>query len=448
MTLRAAMILLLLAASRPAAGGAFVPVGVHPDAAAQPTATGRIIATLKPWQGRLWAGFGDYTANTGPIGIRAFDPLTQTFSAISFQSGTEATYLYREIGGALYAPHIDPVAGESSGGFARAFAAAPDTWRDTMPVTAVHLYDTFTLDGTDRWLVGSRGNDATAWRSLDGAAWVNVPEIAVPPTAPATFTRFYFGIVRSGQVHVQAASSSRSKVFDGTNWSDGPDLLPGAAYGWHVEDFAGRSVYQGSHAGIGFSRLIGFDGLVAAELGVLAYDYAIADGNLWALVVRFTPVPGTSGGGTWALDGVYQTADLCTWTRVASAPPELRSIAIDGGRMHAGALDAALFEYDTTVAPIALGPPPEVTDLRVARQASDVVLTWTPATIGSCVQNVVLTCDSWPVGDPACWTETGLAAGGTTWRHVAAATDGIALRSYLVVARTPAGDGPWGALGR
>src|SRR5688572_11387418 len=64
-----------------ATAGSFSHVGVHPDAAAQPTSTGKVLATLKGFNGKIYAGFGDYGSNTGPIGIRPFDPLTNTFGS-------------------------------------------------------------------------------------------------------------------------------------------------------------------------------------------------------------------------------------------------------------------------------------------------------------------------------------------------------------------------------
>jgi len=81
-------------------------LGVHPQAAAQPTPTGRALVTLFPWHGRLYVGYGDYQANTGPIEVTAWDPARNRFASYH-SSDTEAIYNYRAIGDALYAPATD-----------------------------------------------------------------------------------------------------------------------------------------------------------------------------------------------------------------------------------------------------------------------------------------------------------------------------------------------------
>src|SRR5688572_31202652 len=91
-----------------ASAAPFLPIAVHPDAAAQSTALGQTLQTLKPFNGKLYAGFGDYGVNTGPIAVRAFDPAAGGFGASALTAETEALLIYREIGGRLYAPHIDP----------------------------------------------------------------------------------------------------------------------------------------------------------------------------------------------------------------------------------------------------------------------------------------------------------------------------------------------------
>src|SRR5687768_11515389 len=108
----ASIILAFHACAPPASAATFDIVATHPDAAAQPTARGQILSTLKPFNGKLYAGFGDYGVNTGPIGIRAFDPASGRFSnqlLTTPREGlppiqgaqSEAIYLYREIRGQL-----------------------------------------------------------------------------------------------------------------------------------------------------------------------------------------------------------------------------------------------------------------------------------------------------------------------------------------------------------
>src|SRR5438552_14316545 len=118
-------------------------VATHPDAATQPTATGRVIATLASFDGRLYAGYGDYGSNTGPIVIRAFDPVSERFGEPLLRSQTEAIYIFRWIADRLYAPHIDPAGDATAGGFAvgEINAGGRHVWTDRSAVTAVHLFD-------------------------------------------------------------------------------------------------------------------------------------------------------------------------------------------------------------------------------------------------------------------------------------------------------------------
>src|SRR6185295_15995641 len=144
-------------------------VAIHPEVALQTTVYGDHIATLKPFNGKLYAGYGDYGANTGPIAVRAFDPSTGAFTDPYLSSATEAIYIYRELGGKLYAPNIDTRGGGS--GYAVGTAGNPDTWQDVITVDGVHMFDMNTFNGTDLFQGGTASNgDGIVYRSVDGGA--------------------------------------------------------------------------------------------------------------------------------------------------------------------------------------------------------------------------------------------------------------------------------------
>src|SRR6185295_1110008 len=140
-------------------------VAVHPEVATQPTWTGDRIVTLKPFNGKLYAGYGDYGANTGPIEIRAFDPSLGTFTDSYLSSFTEAIYIYRALDGKPYAPNIDTRGGGA--GYAVGTAGSPDTWQDVIPVDGIHMFDMNKL-GNDLFMGGASGDDGVVWRSTDG----------------------------------------------------------------------------------------------------------------------------------------------------------------------------------------------------------------------------------------------------------------------------------------
>ena len=85
-------------------------VGTHPQASQQPTVRGRTLNFLKHWNGAIYAGYGDGTANTGPIAITPFALSTNQFAAQpALVANTEELRVFRALNGNLYAPAIDPV---------------------------------------------------------------------------------------------------------------------------------------------------------------------------------------------------------------------------------------------------------------------------------------------------------------------------------------------------
>lgn len=303
-------------------------LGVHPQASTQPTTTGKALVTLCPWQGRLYVGYGDYQENTGPISVTAWDPARSAF-AIVHRSDTEAIYNYRVIGGALYAPATDRRE--------HADYAVGEPWHDEQPVTVAHAYDVATLDGTDRWLVGSSepGYRPTAWRSRDGGAhWAIAHQ-------RDWNGRYYFAAVYHQKLYVESWSLTPrgpSEVFDGTSWSTGPELLPAGGHGFRPIVFAGRLVYATKQSlDVPYAalvatpnRLLGFDGIVASvvfERELL--DFFAVERELLALDTEGV---------------IWRTTDLVTWSRVARTTGlHPRSLALLDNALYLGTMDSRLY---------------------------------------------------------------------------------------------------------
>ncbi len=326
-----------IACQRPAAGElrdgcpgcTWQRLGLHPQAAAQPTATGRALITLCPWRGRLFVGYGDYQENTGPIAVTAWDPARRAFVTVH-RSDTEAIYNFRPIGDALYAPATDRRE--------HADYAVGEPWRDAQPVTAAHAYDMATLDGRDLWLVGSAEGGLyppTAWRSTDGGAhWAIAHQ-------RAENGRYYFAAVFEHRLYLEPWSSApggSSEVFDGERWSAGPELLPAGGHGVRPIVFAGRLVYATRQSYVTPygelnatpNRLLAFDGAAAA----VVFDRELLDffGDDRELLVLDT------GGAIW------RTTDLVRWARVAVAAGfRPQSLALLDGALYVGTQDAELY---------------------------------------------------------------------------------------------------------
>jgi hypothetical protein len=325
-----AILALLLGAPSAIGAGRFIQVATHPQASLQSTATGKTLITLQPWNGKLYSGYGDYTANTGPIALTPFDG-TRFASAPELTADTEAISTFRVIDGKLYAPSIDPrvssdfAVGTSVGGGA--------SWSNPTLVHSTHAFDIVSLTGSDLWLVGSDGYDAAAWRSLDGgASWQEV--LTVPSISGIfdDFARFYGAGVYQGKLYLQAkdyygAAHPTSKVFDGASWSDGPNL---GTFN-HAEVFAGKLVYHGGlHAGWSSNYLKAFDGVsVQIALSSPIYDYKIDGNTVYTL--------GSDG-------RIRKSRDLLSWTSVAKAPNKARSIAVFNGSIYVGGTDASLYK--------------------------------------------------------------------------------------------------------
>ena len=324
-----AMVAVLLAGGMAGTANAatFDLVGTHPDAAAQPTAWGKTLTALTAFNGKIYAGYGDWNANTGPINLRPFDPGTDTFGASLLSAPTEAIFRFREIDGKLYAPDIDPL-GSAPGGYAVGTAAgANETWVHTAPVSATHIFDMASFGG-DLWMCGSLGDNATVWRDSPETGW----DLSLSVYGGGGTRCWGLGVF-DGKLYtvISTESQVKSRVFDGTSWSDGPDLLPNGGRGMiRAREFADKLVYLGQS-----SSLTTFDGTTVSDLLTAITDYKI-DGNLMY---------------TLSTDDrtVKYTTDLVHWETVGVAPEGATSLAILEDNLYVGAGDGKLYRYSEPI---------------------------------------------------------------------------------------------------
>lgn len=298
---------------------------VNEFAAAQPTATGKQLLELRVHDGKVYAGYGDYGANTGPITVSSYSPGASAFTSEAV-SQTEAIYNLREINGKLFAPAIDPH-GEVSD------YAVGGPWEDRKGPGAWHVFDMVTLTGTDLWMVGSHGNDAVAWRSLDGGTTWN-ESLRVAPQSAGDYARFYFAGVLKGTLYVQAADMSggthpKSRMTTGAEWSEGPALLAAGEIGSKATEFNGKLVF---HAfGHGYQASIkAFDGRRARSIA-MGYDVEVANGAVYVL----------------ASDGtVSRTSDFRKLASVAKAPTTARALTATSQSVFVGTTTSELLVAD------------------------------------------------------------------------------------------------------
>ncbi|HEY6638336.1 MAG TPA: hypothetical protein VIZ61_11695 [Solirubrobacterales bacterium] len=302
-------------------------VGTHPQASQQPTDRGRTLNFLKHWDGAIYVGYGDYGANTGPIAITPFALSTNRFAAEpAFWTDSEELQVFRSLNGNLYAPSIDPRIADD-------YSETPptDPWTGFDVVESLHVYDIAVRAGAELWMVGSAGSNAVAWRSLDGGVTWSIA-LTVPPRNSGDFGRFYFAGVHQNALYVQAVDNGAgkhptSKVFDGNDWSDGPDLLPQGGYGYDTEHFDGQLLYLTRQSSP--SSLLSFDGAEVTNTGQIFYNYSVDGDTLYGL--------GENG-------QIRRTTDLRRWTELETAAPEAaRSTVVINGVIYVGTTDSRIY---------------------------------------------------------------------------------------------------------
>ncbi len=300
-------------------------VGSHPLAPAQSTDRGKQISTLFPWEGKLYMGYGDWQANTGPISVVHYDPVADLF-VNEFTLDTESIQNYRGIDGKLYVPSIDPL-GASVPDFGARDAAG--VWTTSSPAQLIHAFDINTLTGTDLWLAGSTDPNGELHRSVDGGATWTTEQTFAPFL---NFSRVYFAGVLNGSVYVEpwAGADLGSKVFDGTSWTDGPALLGPNDTGWRSEEFAGSMFFRSDQHPDLFNSLRKFDGISSQRVIDSIRDFAVVGSRMYVL----------------AADGtIHYTEDGTSYSTFSAAPDATyRSINELNGVIYVGTSLGQLYQ--------------------------------------------------------------------------------------------------------
>lgn len=336
-------LVLLIPAVAEAAG--WVDLGKHPNAQFQSTAWGQRISTLYGFNNKIYAGYGDYGSNTGPIAIQPYDLATSSFTRMPLtMSNTEAIYLFREIDGVLYAPHTDPKWGPSGSYAYGVSTGSVDKWRDAPAFTSgdvIHAYDMVKYNNA-LYLAGANGDNAAIYKSVDnGLHWT--VDHQVVPTSPGDFMRFYGLVVSGGKLITQADSyygplTTKSEVYNGTSWTTGKSIAPS---NWsnivfcQPEVFGNGFVYMLGHPGgtAGLFEVSGSGRVSSVTLpdSSYAHDFKIVGSTFYAL--------STTG-------NIYSTSNLNTWNLFAASPIESTSLLYYQDKMYVGTSDSRLLVYD------------------------------------------------------------------------------------------------------
>lgn len=339
-----------------AAQATFTVVGTHANATAQPTLRGKTIADMAIVGTQLYAGYGDYDTNTGPVRIRPFDLTTNTFGAVQLVVDTEEISTFRTINGSLYAPMIDPRAAAWTANVGYA-SNQTGTWVSYAQAPAIHVFDIASLNGTDRWMVGSAVQPdgvtlygATAYRSLDGnTGWTRVQtDQTVPYEQNTGFERYYWVAELNGKIYMQAQGVTPAtpvRSFDGATWQAGTtDSVCKATMSHLVESFGAYIVCGGAY-GPGGEAIQLFDGsnvsYVQSNVGFVYDFYKADDGYLYAL----------------GLSGVSRTSNGVDWVLLTQTPSTARSLAVRQDTLFLGTTNAQIMKLDIPLSQVEFSHP-------------------------------------------------------------------------------------------
>lgn len=309
-------------------------LGTHPQAAAQSTPYGQTIHKLEFLSGKLYAGYGDYHTNTGPIVINPFNLTSSSFEGSQLSVPTEEISQWRVLNGKLYAPYIDPQGGPiTTGGY-----ASGTPWANhTVIPDAEHGYDMATLTGTDLWIAGA-GLDtgvesAVVWRSTDGGSTWNIVRSDTTSPTPQGNERYYWLAVLGGKMYMQANNvipATPVRIFDGTSWTSGTTET--------IAPSESRVVVFDNKVITTKDDLSAFDGTTVSKInsyqGGEAIDMYVDSGYLYVLRSNGT---------------ITRTADLATWQDLGNASTGAQSIAVASGVIYLGTTQSQLFKSTTAI---------------------------------------------------------------------------------------------------
>jgi hypothetical protein len=301
------------AEARPGRGGGATPIGsswVSPFAAAQPTEVGRRIRGLVVHGDRLYIGYGDYGANSGPIQLHYLDLKTGVISGSVLELPFEDNTNMKVLDGALYAANIDPrTYWEGGQPFATNRSGA---WTLSGWTNACHAFDVELVPGlpgaimaSGAWLGGAGEGSYATWLSLDGGAtWKTFADIVTTKNQ----TRVYRLARFADQLYCTTPDATWRwrGIVPATAWNAFED-------GWEQVDIPGftdargefAQAYNGRFYAWNYGPTMVFDGTtVRALFGDVAAVRDLftdhADGYVYAI--------GANG-------GVLRTRDGITWSK-------------------------------------------------------------------------------------------------------------------------------------
>ncbi len=325
---------------------AFEYVGTHPQASTETTDRAKSIKSLINWNGKIYSGYGDWDANTGPVSISPFDPATGKFSTTpEFVSETEAIEIFKVINKKLYAVHVDP-----RGGWGATYSVADNssgtpTWQNIQGrIPYTHTYGITAGFSPSEMFISGQSDEGSAtnevakiYRTTDeGATWTQ--SLSVP--SRGGFNRMMLIAKFNNKIIAQSYSStdfngagvqSTAWSWDGSRWASANPIAASLPY--DATEFAGKLILKSSSTG---GSLLAYDGRTTTTARSSITDYVVGDdGYLYTL--------GYQGYGSSSLV-ITRTKDLTTWENISYAPAQASAIGYLDNTLYVGTRDSKLYK--------------------------------------------------------------------------------------------------------
>lgn len=203
----------------------WVDLGQYPNIAAAVTAESRMVASLTPFNGRIYAGYGDTVSNEPSLGVTlvAWDETSQTFLPSIGTLESYADFRMRNLGGTLWVPGGDQINARGT----QTVWATIDSGHNFVQTanglpTVYHLMDITSFNG-HTLMCGSKYVSGVCslgvvWR-FNGSTW---DEKIVMGTCGDGLDRRIYGFCRTGDGKIYARSTNVVTTYessDGLNWT-------------------------------------------------------------------------------------------------------------------------------------------------------------------------------------------------------------------------------------
>lgn len=342
--------------------------------------------------GKVFAGYGDYNINTGPVSLNSYSIATGAEKHEVMGMPAEEIHALRVWDGKVYAPNMDPRVSWTSPANYGLYDSATHAGSYVANTPFVHVFDAAKLGG-ELFLAGSIQNpDKTAYgptntiaaikKSVDGGAtWTIERTAADDPAVLATYpgdgeyARYYWMSVVNGKLYTRAstmsATGAASLAFQypgkdgvqhtaynntgldvytpGSGWStvDPGPVIATLPHPYHADAVGSKIVFSKSTLRGDVISVNGSAGLAAFDTATGKYT-TISGPGLSAVLDTYQ-----DGSTTYMLansptvPAVYSSTDGSTWTKradVSGITGNAESIAVSGSTVFIGTGTATIYK--------------------------------------------------------------------------------------------------------